>query len=77
MEPKSSLSLSQKPANGPYPEPDESTSRLPTLFILLRAALISPIHATCPAHLIFPDLITLTIFREEYKLWNKESRETE
>jgi hypothetical protein len=32
MEPESSLPCSQQPANGPYPEPDESSSHLLTLF---------------------------------------------
>jgi hypothetical protein len=32
MEPECSLSCSQQPATGPYPEPDESTPHLPTLF---------------------------------------------
>jgi hypothetical protein len=32
MEPESSLPLSQEPAIGPYPEPDESSRQLPILF---------------------------------------------
>jgi len=31
METKYSLTCSQDPATGPYPEPDESSPRLPTL----------------------------------------------
>jgi len=37
---------------------------------ILYAFLVYPKRATYPAHLILPDLITLTIFCEEYKLWS-------
>jgi hypothetical protein len=37
---------------------------------ILFAFLVTPTHVTCPAHLIFLDLSTLVIFREEYKLWS-------
>jgi hypothetical protein len=33
MESKGSLPYVQKPAAGPYPEPDESNSHTPTLFL--------------------------------------------
>jgi len=34
MEPEASLPCSQEPAYGPFPEPDESSPQLPTLFLL-------------------------------------------
>jgi hypothetical protein len=32
--------------------------------------LFSPMHTTCPIHLIFPYLIMQIIFHKEYKLWS-------
>jgi len=36
---------------------------------ILFASIIFPMHATCSAHLILHDLITVVAFGEDYKLW--------
>jgi hypothetical protein len=40
MQPESSLLCSQKPATGPYPEPDESSPHSPTLFLKIHFNII-------------------------------------
>jgi hypothetical protein len=40
---------------------------------MLNAALLSPIRATCPAHLILPDFITPIIFGEDYRTCSASS----
>jgi hypothetical protein len=36
----------------------------------LYAFLFFPMHATCPTHLIFFDLIVLIVYGKQYKLWS-------
>jgi hypothetical protein len=45
MEPESSLPCSEEPANGPYPEPDESIPQPPTLLLPEPFQYYPPIYA--------------------------------
>jgi hypothetical protein len=42
MEPEGSLPWSQQPATGPYPEPDESSLHLLTIFSKIHSNIIFP-----------------------------------
>jgi len=83
MESEGSLSYLQKPAIDLYFEPDESTLRFPQnpfnyfpiyakVFRVASPFRFSVSHpsvrATCPAHVILLNLITLLMFSEAYKL---------
>jgi hypothetical protein len=66
MVPENSLPFSKQPLIVPYPEIDDS-GLFPSDYQteVVYEFLISPMRATCPAHLIL-DLITLIIFGEAY-----------
>jgi hypothetical protein len=58
MDPKGSLSCSQEPTTAPYPQPDESSSNLPTYFPKICSIIIplrTPMFSTLSLFFGFSD----------------------